>query len=50
MQSALAANLLYPNHLQVQCGTLDRVPQALPALDRQAIAATTPLARCTSAA
>ena len=44
-QAALAANLLCPHYVRIVCGTLDRLPQALAALDRQAIKASTPLQR-----
>lgn len=44
-QAALAANLLCPEYVRIVCGTLDRLPQAFAALDRQAIAAATPLER-----
>ena len=44
-QAALAANLLCPESVRIACGTLDRLPQAFAELDRQAIAAATPLQR-----
>ena len=44
-QAALAANLLCPEFVRIVCGTLDRLPQAFAELDRQAIAAATPLQR-----
>ena len=35
-QVALAENLQHPDYVQVVCGTLDQLPQAFAALDRQA--------------
>ena len=44
-QAALAANLRDPEYVRIVCGSLDHLPQALAALDREAVAATTPLQR-----
>ena len=45
VQAALAANLLYPDYVHVVWGTLDRLRHPFAELDRQAMAATTPLER-----
>ena len=44
-QATLASNLLCPHYVQIVCGTLDRLPQAIAELDRQGIRASTPLQR-----
>ena len=44
-QAALAANLRDPEYVRIVCGSLDHLPQAFAALDREAVAATTPLQR-----
>ena len=44
-QAALAANLRDPDYVRIACGSLDRLPQALAALDREALAKATPLQR-----
>ena len=40
-----AANLPCPHDVRIVCLTLDRLPQAIAVLDRQAVRASTPLQR-----
>lgn len=44
-QAALVANLRHFDYVQIVCGTLDQLPQALAELDREGIKETTPLVR-----